>query len=225
MAFPLRSRRARVLALVLAVFVILGAVLWFSDSLTPLPDTTEYRGAGYSFSYPRAFGLEEYGRDAASVGERGEDRIVPLVDVAIYRNDPDTPPPATYAAFLDQQARNLCGSDGGGEAVTCSDVVAERYVSPRGYIGQRLSMTLTRRNLASGTTTVGAFAPIYAFDLTQGQATTSLQSRYEALFVYPSLESQLAGTANPDLLATIIGSLASPTIPLQAGATTTPAAP
>jgi hypothetical protein len=81
-------------------------------------------------------------------------------------------------------------------------------------------MTLTRQNLATGTTTVGSFGPLYVFDMTPGLP-ADRSARYQALFIYPSLAAYLAGESDSALLARIVDTVASPLIPIQA--TSTPA--
>lgn len=209
-----RARKTTIIAAG-ALIILSGILLVFIRGDFFLPDNTRYDGAGFSFEYPREYALTEHSRDSATISQREFRTTSPLIEISIYRNDPESPAPASYEAFIGQQARNLCGSDGGGESVVCSDPVAKRILTPKGYVGTELMLTLTRTNLQSGTTTVGSFGPVYAFDYGYGLSTTTPGVAYRALFVYPSLSAVLASTPVDILMTQIIGTIESPAIPID----------
>jgi hypothetical protein len=209
-----RSKKKLILT-VIAVLVVGGLVYFFRDHLIPPPAETRYEGAGYSFVYPRTYDLVEYSRNAVGLWKDGRP-ATQQVEVVIYRNDPDQAVPTSYQAFVEAQAINLCGTDSGTEKVECSEVISIATTTAQGYVGQQLGMTLTRTNLISGTTTIGALEPIYVFDLAQGRPADATGYRYKALFVYPSVSTALMEGGNKKLIEQIAGTLVSNLIPLKA---------
>lgn len=212
-----QKRRSLIIAGI-ALLVVAALLYAFRDELTPPPDNTQFKGAGYSFMYPREYRLSEYSRNAVSLGERDGDMVTPLVDVVIYRNDRDSAVPPSYMAFVEQQAQFLCGTDSGVESVTCGQITTATTTTANGHVGQRLSMTLTRTNLTTGTTTVGAFEPIYVFNVGASDSPSPTGPRYKALFIYPTLATVLDGTVNQDLLQLVIDTIEGEEVPLQATA-------
>lgn len=192
--------------------VALLAALAFAtqDVWKPLPDTTTYHDNSFSFEYPRVNNAEEYAPGAVIVGTEGDEGLTPLVEVVRYQSDPDVALPPTFDVYVRKQALALCGSDGSGESLTCTDLVAAPYTSAQGLEGQELSLTLERKNLASGTTTTETFAPIYVFNTTRAVEDPEDTFRYRALFVYPSFASAISGSASPALLSQVIDSLLIP---------------
>lgn len=217
-----RKARTRSLILAAVALVIVGILLYaFADDLKPVPNETEYKGAGFSFMHSTDYRLVEYSRNAASVVEQNGNETRPLVEAVVYRNDRDTAAPPSYRAFIEQQALSLCGADNGVENVTCSAVTMATTTTANGHVGQRLSMTLTRTSLSAGTTTVGAFEPIYVFNLGASDAPSPTGPRYKALFIYPALSAILAGETDPEELQLAIDTLKGEDVPLSATATTT----
>lgn len=217
-----RSARSRSLIIAAIALVLVGILLYaFADDLKPVPNETEYKGAGFSFMHSTDYRLVEYSRNAASIVDRDGDESRPIVEAVVYRNDRDTAAPPSYRAFVEQQALSLCGADNGVENVTCSAVTLATTTTAGGHVGQRLSMTLTRTSLSAGTTTVGAFEPIYVFNLGASDAPSPTGPRYKALFIYPSLSAVLAGSTDPEELQLVIDTLKGEDVPLSATASTT----
>jgi hypothetical protein len=187
-----------------AIVVIAGIYLLTVaiDALTPPPDNTEFKSRNFSFTYPRVYTAEEYSPEEVSIGTEREDGVIdPLVQVVHYKSDPDVAVPASFDAFVKRQAAALCGSDAA-ESVTCTEVGTAAYTSPtNGAVGQKLNLTLVRKNLTSGTTTSSTYGPLYVFNTTT--ATTSTPEdplRYSAIFIYPSLQTFLSGATTSQAL-------------------------
>lgn len=193
-----------------AVLLVGLAVYMTRDLWNPPPDNTRYHDSSFTFVYPRVFNAEEYDAGAVGIGESNEGTFTPLVEVVRYQSDPDVALPVSFDAYVRKQALALCGSDGSGESLTCTDLATVPYTSTQGLEGQELSLTLQRKNLESGTTTTETFAPVYVFNTTRPVEDPEDTLRYRALFVYPSFTSAAAGNTHPELLAQIIDSLLIP---------------
>lgn len=208
---PMTAKNKKLIIAGVAVFALGALILYVTQSYwKPISPVSAYRSADFSFTYPRTYTLNEYSRGVASIGIQEGDMFSPLIEATTYRNDPDQPLPKSFADFIAAQAQNLCGADGGGESISCSAVVAKPYTSPLGLLGQELSMTLTKKNLVTGTTTVGAFAPLYVFNL--NSATEAASTGYQALFIYPALQAVLTSASTTDLTAAILTTLTAPDV-------------
>lgn len=191
-----------------AILIGLGVYL-ARDEWMPRPANISYNDKNFSFTYPREYKTQEFARGTVIVGDKQSDVFNPLVEVMLYQSDPDAALPPTFNAYMNRQALALCGSDSV-EKITCSDVIATPYTSSQGLLGQELSLTLTRENLGSGTTTTETFGPVYVFNTTRFVADPTDTFRYRAIFVYPSFASVVASSTSPALLAHILDSLTIP---------------
>lgn len=198
-----------------AIVVVVGILLLILGYQTfkPIPESTSFKTRFYSFSYPRIYSAQEYAPGVVSIGNKKEDGIDPLVEVTRYQSDPDTAVPTTFDAFMKRQAAALCGADGSIESITCTEIGVTPYTSPTGVEGKKLSLTLVRKNLKTGTTTPLTYSPIYVFNTslpratsTQSVSSTTEPYRYSAIFIYPSLTSFIAGTTSPQVMDPIINS-------------------
>ena len=140
---------------------------------------------------------------------------MPGVQVVRYTNDPDSPRPPSYDVYLQRQVVALCGSDSA-ETIVCKGGAWEPYTSPTGLEGKRSTLTMTRTNLTSGTTTESTYGPITAFDVTQ-EPTIEDPLRYQAVFVYPALATVLTNSTSTELMDEILN-----TLTLGRNSTTTP---
>lgn len=191
--------------------VLLGLAVYMTRDLwNPPPDNTTYHDSTFSFVYPRTYSADEYAPGAVVVGTTTDNGFSPLVEVIRYQSDRDVALPSSFEAYVERQALALCGSDGPTESLTCTDAVSVPYTSAQGLMGEELSLTLLRTNLASGTTTTETFAPLYVFNMTRPVEDPEDTLRYRALFVYPSFSSAVSGNTNPELLTQIIDSLLIP---------------
>lgn len=192
-----------------AVLVLIGAAFLSRDLWIPLPDNTTYRASDFSFVYPRANVAKEYANAAVGVGTMNETEYNPLVEVIRYKSDEDVALPANFTAYVERQARALCGSDGSVESLKCTDVVSVPFESASGLVGQELTLTLVRTSLADGTVTNDTFGPVYVFNTTEPTDPTDPTDtlRYSAVFVYPAFASVAAASTSPALLTQIIDSL------------------
>ena len=202
--------KRRLLILGGAVLLLIAAVLLWreyedTDGWAPLPEETAYQGSEFSFSYPRGYSLEEYVRGVVSLGMRSEDERTSLVEVVRSRHDPDVAAPASFQAFVNRQALALCGSDDAAFAISCSNPVSTTTPFGGEHEGIALTLTMTRTN-AAGETSTEPFGPIYVFNTTQ-EVTAEDPLRYEAIFVYPSLEALRAGTSTPALVEQVARSI------------------
>ena len=196
------------IAAALAVILIAVGVWYVLDNWNgPVPDTANYKSGLLSFDYARTAELREYAVGAVSIGEEGEsDTFMPIVEVVRYKSDPDTALPANYDAFITRQARNLCAADGPTESLSCTNVESETFTTTGGVFGKKLSLTLIRKNLQTGTTTESTYAPIYAFNVTE-PVTAESPLRYASVFVYPALSTLLAGSSSPALMDQVLNTL------------------
>lgn len=202
--------KKRLLILGGAVLLLIAAVLFWreyedTDGWAPLPEETAYQGSEFSFSYPRGYSLQEYARGVVSLGTKTDDTRTSLVEVVRYRHDPDVATPASFQAFVNRQALALCGSDDATFIISCSNPVATSTEFGGEYEGSALTLTMTRTN-AAGETTREDFGPIYVFNTTP-EVTAEDPLRYEAIFVYPSLEAVRAGTSTPALVEQVARSI------------------
>lgn len=193
-----------------AVALIAGGLYLARDLWSPVPDHTTYHDRSFSFSYPRTYEAEEYAPGTVFVGDTEDGTFTPQVEVVQYESDPDVALPATFDAYVKKQALALCGTDGPVESATCTDAALAPYTSAQGLTGQELTLTILRTNLESGTTTTATFAPVYVFNMTRPLEAPEDTFRYEALFVYPSFASVIAGPPASPLLAEVIDSLVLP---------------
>lgn len=201
--------RRKLIAGIAAAVLLVGTVLFLTeDTWLPDPANVSYRDQNFSFDYPREYKIDEFARGTVIIGDRESDVFNPLVEVILYQSDPDAALPVNFDAFMNRQAQALCGSDSI-EKITCSNVVAAPYTSSQGLLGQQLSLTLTRENLESGTTTTEIFGPVYVFNTTR-YVQDSAALRYRAIFVYPSFTSIVAGSTSPELLTKVLDSLTIP---------------
>jgi hypothetical protein len=207
----LTLRHKILIGIMAAILVGLGVYLT-RDVWTPIPDNTTYRDKNFSFEYPRVYKAEEYNRGAVIVGSKQDDLFTPLVEVVRYESDRDVALPPTFDIYVERQAQALCGSDGPIESMSCSDVVSAPFTSAQGLVGQELSLTLNRKNLASGTTTTATFGPVYVFNTTQPIKAPTDTLRYRAIFVYPSFASVASASTSPALLTQVIDSLLLPEV-------------
>lgn len=192
---------AGILVVVLGGWLLLGGI----DALTPRSDYAEFRTSYFSFTYPRIYHAEDYARGVATLGKKEGEVFTPYVEISRYRSDPDTATPATFDLFMKQQAGALCGADDSIESITCTEVGVTPYTSPKGVVGQKLALTLVRKNLKTGTTTSSTYAPLYVFNITSTATSTSANpKRYSAIFIYPSLSAFLSGTTNPELMDQVL---------------------
>lgn len=202
--------RRKLIAGIAAAVLLVGTVLFLTqDTWVPDPANVSYRDQNFSFDYPREYKVEEFARGTAIVGDRENDVFNPLVEVMVYQSDPDAALPVNFDAFMNRQTQALCGSDSI-EKITCSNVVATPYTSSQGLLGQQLSLTLTRENLESGTSTTEIFGPVYVFNTTRFVADPADTFRYRAIFVYPSFASVVAKSTSHELLTKVLDSLTIP---------------
>lgn len=193
------------------IVVVGGAFLlsWGYDALKPLPEYTEFKTGYFSFTYPRVYDAKEYAPGVVSIGTDNDEGIDPLVEVVRYQSDPDTALPTTFDAFMKRQAAALCGADGPVESIACTQVGVTAYTSPMGIPGQKLDLTMVRKNLKSGTTTSSTYGPIYVFDTSGSRASSTPETpfRYSAIFIYPALAAFVdTGTTSPQILDQVINS-------------------
>lgn len=204
----LTLRKKILIGIAAALLVGLGLYLT-QDTWVPDPANISYNDKNFSFTYPREFKIQEFARGTVIVGDKQSDIFNPLVEVMLYQSDPDAALPATFDAYMNRQALALCGSDSV-EKITCSDVIATPYTNAQGLLGQQLSLTLTRENLETGTTTTETFGPLYVFNTTRFVADPADTFRYRAIFVYPSFASVVGANTSPALLTHILDSLTIP---------------
>jgi hypothetical protein len=206
----MQNPKIRRIALAVLILIPIVAIGWyFLAKDGPLPDNSTFTSNVFSFSYPRAGALKEYSAGAVAIGNEDKDEVfTPLVDVVRYRSDLDVAAPPSFEAFAKKQALFLCGSDAD-EQVTCSNASSTAYTSPNGYQGLKIAMTITRKNLKSGTTTAATFEPIYAFNTTP-PAKAGEAVRYEGVFVHHSLSAVLSAAVSPELLDLVVNSLRIP---------------
>lgn len=192
---------AGILVVVLGGWLLLGGI----DALTPPPDNTEFKTSYFNFTYPRVYDAEEYAPGVVTLGQKEGDIFTPYIEVTRYQSDPDIATPATFDLFVKRQAGALCGADSSIESVTCTEVGVTPYTSPMGVVGQKLGLTLVRKNLKTGTTTSSTYAPFYVFNTTPvATSTTGVPARYSAIFIYPSLAAFLSGTTTPALMEQVL---------------------
>lgn len=194
---------------IVAVAAITGAYL-ISTIPEPDPYAGKYDSGAFSFEFPNDLTLMEYSAGAVAVGSEDDKfNFTPLVEVTRYRSDIDRAIPPTFDEFVKRQLTALCGTDANNERVACSAPVAEVFTSPQGYEGQKFSLTVTRTNLTSGTTSTATFAPVYVFE-TKFLSVPPAPAQYEGVFIHPSFSSILAGTVSTEALDKIIASLVIP---------------
>lgn len=205
----METRKKLVIGALVLLAVIAAGWYLYDNYGRPVPDNSVYSGRAFSFNYPRTYELKEYTSGAVSVGEEGTETYNPQVEVVRYMSDPDTALPPSYDAFIKRQAQNLCAADGPTESISCSNAQTEPFVTASGVAGQKLSLTLTRKNLQTGTTTSSTYAPLYVFNKTDAP-TAEDPLRYQAIFVYPALPSIVDGGFVPALMDQIVNSLVVP---------------
>jgi hypothetical protein len=191
-----------------AVVIIAALVLYFVLTRPgPLPEDTTYKGADVSFSHPRTLKSEEYDSGVVTIGTTTPEGYLPLINVVRYQNDRDVALPASFNAFVTRQAAALCGSDNSIESITCSAPVFEPYTSVvQSVDGQKLTLTMTRRNLETGAVTTSDYGPIYVFDISK-EPDVDETRRYRAVFIYPALAAVLKEVDTTALLDQIMGTL------------------
>ncbi len=203
----------RTYTLAAAIVILLGIILLIIGyaATRPVPDLTDFRSQYFTFTYPRMYDTEEYAPGVVSIGRQNGQVLMPLVEVNRYQSDPDIETPETFDAFMKRQASALCGNDNSLESVSCTEVAVTPYENPNGATGQKLDLTLIRKNLTSGTTTSSTYGPIYVFNTTStstpdATATSTPEStlRYSAIFVYPALSAFLISSTSPELLNQVI---------------------
>lgn len=200
----LKNNRFRI---AVALVIVLGAgLLYFTVGQRPLPDTTTFKSKYFSFDYPRTYATQEYAPGVVSIGTKNGEILMPNVEINRYQSDPDEKSPASFDAFMKKQAGALCGADGPTESVTCTQVGLTPYTSPKGLSGQKLDLTLVRKNLKTGTTTSSTYGPFYVFNTTP-PPTPDVPLRYTAIFVQPALSAFLDGTTSPALMDEVMGTL------------------
>lgn len=185
------------------IVVIVGVILLIMgyQAFKPLPDNTDLKTRFFSFSYPRIYDVEEYAPGVVTLGHDKGDAFEPLVEINRYQSDPESALPASFDAFMKRQAAALCGADSSIESVICTEVGVTAYTSPKGAVGQKLGLTLVRKNLKSGTTTSSTYGPMYVFNTTDTSTTTT---RYSGIFIYPSLAAFLNGTTSPAIMDQVL---------------------
>ena len=108
-----------------------------------------------------------------------------------------------YEEFLIDRARVLCAADSPTETINCTDVERQNtFTSASGLTGDEFYLTLTRQNLASGTTTSATFGPIYAFAISPNVP----ESDHAALLVYQPLATYLV-QPQPNFVRSIANSI------------------
>lgn len=192
-----------------AIVLVLGGFLldWGYEEFKPLPDNTEFKARLFNFSFPRVYNAEEYATGVVSIGMRSTsspDGLDPLIEITKYQSDPDTARPADFNTFMKRQASALCGADGPSESVACTEVGITAYTSPTGISGQKLDLTLIRKNLKTGTSTTSTYGPMYVFNTSKASSTPGANYRYSAIFIYPSLAAFLSGTTSPALMDQVL---------------------
>ncbi|HEX2792141.1 MAG TPA: hypothetical protein VHO23_00240 [Candidatus Paceibacterota bacterium] len=196
-------------AVAAVALVAIGSAYYVFRYTGPTEDWGAYESGIFSFSYPSGFMHQEYSAGAVAIGKDTDDAFAPQVEVTRYRSDIDRPLPPSYDEFVLRQLTALCGTDSGNERVSCSNLVAEPYTSAHGYVGEKLSLTVTRTNLSSGTTSATSFAPLYVFR-TRYLATPPEPVQYEGIFVYPTFASALEGDIATDALDKVLETLVIP---------------
>lgn len=194
----------------IVVLILIGTAYLTRDLWIPLPDDTTYQDSGFSFTYPRVYDAKDYDAGTVIVGETLDNAFNPLVEVVRYESDRDVALPATFDAYVKNQAQALCGSDGA-ESITCTNAIATPYTSAQGLTGQEFSLTLNRKNLETGITATSTFGPVYVFNTTRPLENPTDALRYRAVFVYPSFASVTSASTSPALLTQVIDSLLIPT--------------
>jgi hypothetical protein len=169
----------------------------------PLPETTEFKGRYFSFTYPRIYNAQEYAPGVVSIGTKNDAGLDPLVEVTRYGSDPDSALPKSFDTFMKLQAGVLCGADGPIESIACTEIGVTPYTSPTGLSGQMLNLTLIKKNLKTGTTTNETYGPFYVFNTTN-PATTDTPLRYSGIFIHPSLAAFLSGTTSPAIMQGVL---------------------
>lgn len=189
-------------AVVIVVLIATGIYYALQAARPAPPDTTTFQSGNFSFTYPRVYTAKEYADGSVALGGMSGDVFIPLVDVVRYKSDPDRAAPASFDTFAARQAENLCGSDAQGVSIACTNPVGEAYTSPTGLVGTKMSLSLVRKNLASGTTTTSAFAPVYIFNTTV-PADPGEAVRYQGVFVYPDFSSFVLAPDSASLVSDV----------------------
>ncbi len=206
------DKKRIVIGVAVLLAIIAGGTYLYVQSEKPSTDTAKFEGRLFSFSYPRVYELREVDSGVVLVGQEEEGNLKPLVGVVRYKSDPESPLPPSFEAFVKKQAQNLCGSDDSIENVTCSAAMVEPYAgagmssTSSSTPGLKLSLTLARTNLSTGVIATSTYTPIYVFNVTE-TPTIDRPLRYQAVFVYPTLEAVRAGTIDADLQDRIMSSL------------------
>jgi len=192
----------------IAVLLIAYAFYSHYEKTKPGPITTDvstFVSGHVSFDYPRTYAVKEYSAGQVSVGQNyGKSGFISLVDVVNYKTDPHSAPAASYLIWKNKELASLCGSDDSVESITCTNPTSTSVYSTGGLQGEDIMMTLTKKNLTTGTTSTLMYGPVYVFNTTSATAPTS----YQAVFVYPTFSSFiLVGSTSPafvDSIATTI---------------------
>lgn len=202
----MQKKHLIVLGVVSLVLIVGGTAFFTYDDWKPVSETVGYRSGSASFTFQRGYSLKEYGNSGTLVGVTTEGGFAPLVEIVSYQNDPDVARPANFDAFIKRQAQVLCGTDNGIDSVTCSDPVIEPITTTTGMKGQKISLSLVRRNLETGAVGTTTYTPIYAFDTTESPDPDETL-RYRTTLIYPSFTPFLEGIVATDLMDDIFNTL------------------
>lgn len=193
----------------LAVIIVVFGIYHY-EKTRPGPILTElstFHSGNFTFVYPRTYESKEYATGVVSVGENYQNAgFIPLADVVRYKADPDVAQPVSFDAFMKKQVASLCGSDDSTQSISCTNPVVTPYTSTTGVSGSEVNLTLTKKNLSTGTVTTATYGPIYVFNSTD---TTAKPVRYQGVFIYPTFSSFiLVGTTSPAFIESIATTIA-----------------
>lgn len=188
------------------IVVVLGVNHYIRTRPGPiLTEVSSFQSGNFTFEYPRTYEAKEYATGVVSLGENYQNAgFIPLVDIVRYKSDPDVAAPVSFDAFVKKQLGSLCGSDSAGFTITCTNPVVAEYTTGSTK-GEVVNMTLTKKNLTTGTTSTSTYGPIYVFNSTD---TTATPIRYQGVFVYPTFSSfVLVGTTSPAFIESVATTL------------------
>ncbi len=206
----------RTFIIVVLALIIIALVWMFGFSApdnTPVVRSTpavgtQFKSGNFSFSYPSGSDPKEYATGVVSVGGNTKSGgFISIVDVVRYKSDLQSTAPVSFDAYMKTQAASFCGSDSAKYVVTCTNPVVTPYKNGTGATAYQMSLTLSKKDTATGKTTTSTYSPIYVFNTTQ-PATAGEKTRYEGIFIYPTFSTfSLVGTTSPALVESIASSM------------------
>lgn len=195
--------RSIAISIIIAIAVLIAGYFLLRNSDRIQTNTDERRvytsqKYGFSFEIPPNYDVRKYTEEAVSLGHQSGDAFEAEAEVQIV-NSGEEGGYESFNEFLFESMRTACAADSPNESVYCDKKIqTQPFTSSNGLSGEVFYLNRIHENLRTGSTTIDAFGPIFAFNI---QANVP-ESNYSALVIRPPANS-VANAVNSEFIRSI----------------------